>query len=260
MAQLLLVGEASTLGGCRSMLQTAGHDVLTTSSGQQALDLLGQQRIDLVIAELHLRGGHAAVPFIVVVRDSLLQSVAATVDAMAHEAARTAPSASASADLACLTEAHAAARWARALAPITRSAKDPRTITNWSQLVSASPGALRNWCRTAGVSARRSLVFARLLRVATLSQGGRHRPQDLLDVVDRRTLVGLMKYAGLDPARPFPAGPDEFLQQQALVRDPTQLHEIKRALRAAQRPPATAAASGSEAARSGAANSASRRW
>ena len=80
-----------------------------------------------------------------------------------------------------------------------------------------SPGALRNWCRTAGVSARRSLVFARLLRAAFLSQGGRHRPEDLLDVVDRRTFVGLLRFAGLDPERPFPESPEAFLQQQTLV-------------------------------------------
>jgi hypothetical protein len=60
-------------------------------------------------------------------------------------------------------------------------------------------------------------------------------------VVDRRTFVGLLKFAGLDPERPFPKSPEEFLQLQMLVRDPDRLFEIRRALRECQRPAAAAA-------------------
>jgi CheY-like chemotaxis protein len=129
-------------------------------------------------------------------------------------------------------EAHAAARWARVILPVLDSPKDPRTISGWSRLAFVSPGALRNWCRMAGISPRRSLVFARLLRAVVLGHGGRHKPENLLDVVDRRTLFGLLRLAGLNPQHEFPRDVDDFLLRQTLVRDPDALFEIRRALRA----------------------------
>lgn len=203
MTHLLLIADDDTLDGLGSMLRDAGYEVQLASSRQGALvaleDLLPRIRAALQVAPLDA-------------------GTSRLVDTPRTE------------------EAHAAARWARALAPVITSAKDPRTVGGWSRLAFVSPGALRNWCRTAGVSARKSLVFARLLRVAFLSQEGRHRPEDLLDVVDRRTFVGLLKFAGIDPERPFPKSPEEFLQQQMLVRDPDRLFEIRRALDECQRP------------------------
>jgi CheY-like chemotaxis protein len=215
MKNLLLIADADTLDGLGSMLRSAGYEVQFASSGQRAADVLEHRHVDLVVSEFFLR-------------DMLLPRVRA--------ALQTAPlDVPPRVDTPGIEEAHAAARWARALAPVITSAKDPRTVSGWSRLVFVSPGALRNWCRTAGVSARRSLVFARLLRAAFLSQEGRHRPEDLLDVVDRRTFLGLLKFAGLDPDRPFPKNPEEFLHQQMLVRDPDRLFEIRRALGECQR-------------------------
>lgn len=202
MKNLLLIADADTLDGVGSMLRDAGYEVQLASSSQHALDLLEHRQGHLVVSEFFLRPPDARPPRM---------------------------------ETRAIEEVHAAARWARALAPVITSAKDPRTVSGWSRLVFVSPGALRNWCRTAGVSARRSLVFARLLRAAFLSQGGRHRPEDLLDVVDRRTYLGLLKFAGLDPEQPFPVSPEEFLQQQVLVRDADRLHEIRRALAECQR-------------------------
>jgi CheY-like chemotaxis protein len=223
MMHLLLIADADTLDGLGSMLRNAGYEVQLASSGQRAADVLEHRHVDLVVSEFFLR-------------DMLLPRIRAALRKAPHDAPRRAGTPE-------IEEVHAAVRWAKALAPVITSAKDPRTVSGWSRLVFVSPGALRNWCRTAGVSARRSLVFARLLRVAFLSQGERHRPEDLLDVVDRRTFVGLLKFAGLDPERPFPTSPEEFLQQQMLVRDADRLHEIRRALSECQ-PPAPAAAAG----------------
>jgi CheY-like chemotaxis protein len=133
-------------------------------------------------------------------------------------------------------ESHAAARWARALIPAIESAADPRTIADWSRLAFVSAGALRNWCRTAGLSPRCSLVFARLLRAVRLGRDGKHKPEDVLDIMDRRTLVGLLKLAGLDPRHTLPDSIDTFLQHQTLVRDPDTLIEVKRALQARRAP------------------------
>jgi CheY-like chemotaxis protein len=129
-------------------------------------------------------------------------------------------------------EAHAASRWARALMPIIDSPTDPRTIGQWSRLAYVSSGALRNWCRTAGISPRRSLVFARLLRAVYLSAGGRHKLENLLDVVDRRTLAGLLRFAGLTWKAELTRTPDEFLRKQVLVEDPKALEAIRQALAA----------------------------
>jgi CheY-like chemotaxis protein len=277
MTHLLLIADADTLDGLGSMLRNAGYEVQLASSGQRALDMLEHWHVDLVVSEFllrdmsglqilqRLRVKQSPVPFLLTGSATTREAVDAMrlgatdvveqpldeeillprIRAALQRAPQDAPRRLETPEI---EEAHAAARWARALAPVITSAKDPRTVSGWSRLVFVSPGALRNWCRTAGVSARRSLVFARLLRVAFLSQGGRHRPEDLLDVVDRRTFVGLLKFAGLDPERPFPNSPEEFLQQQMLVRDADRLQEIRRALAECQRPtaavpaPATAAA------------------
>jgi len=223
MTQLLLIADADTLDGLGSMLRNAGYEV-QVSSAQRALDVLEHRHVNLVVSESFLRDLRAAL------------QTAPHGAATTRTESRAEPRAESRTVPPEIEEAHAAARWARALAPVIASAKDPRTVSGWSRLVFVSPGALRNWCRTAGVSARRSLVFARLLRVAFLSQGGRHRPEDLLDVVDRRTFLGLLKFAGLDPERPFPENPEAFLQQQLLVRDPDRLFEIRRALAESQRP------------------------
>lgn len=127
-------------------------------------------------------------------------------------------------------ETYAAARLAKALVPIVRSQEDPRTIDAWSQLIFASSGALRNWCRTGGMSPRRSLVFARLLRAVVWSNNGEHRLENLLDVVDRRTLAGLLRYAGLDPNGQLPTTIDEFLSKQTIVRDRDTLSAIRQVL------------------------------
>lgn len=126
--------------------------------------------------------------------------------------------------------AHAAARWAHAIVPIVDCPIDPRTIEGWSRWIAASPGAIRNWCFTAGLAPRRSLVFARLLRAVILSEGGRRKPENLLDVVDRRTLRGLLSLAGLTAGGRLPSSVEEFLEHQVLVQDRDALREIRRAL------------------------------
>lgn len=133
--------------------------------------------------------------------------------------------------------AHAASRWAAAVVRLVTSPTDPRTVADWSRWIAASPGAIRNWCRTAGISSRRSLVFARLLRAVTVGAGGRHKPENLLDVVDKRTLIAMLDLAGLSADQPFPFTIEEFLDRQILVRDRDAVLAVLSALR--RRPSAT---------------------
>jgi hypothetical protein len=127
-------------------------------------------------------------------------------------------------------QAHALARWAGAVVPLVNSKTDARTISAWGRSIAVSPGALRNWCRTAGIPARRSLVFGRLLRAVYLAEQGRHKLENVLDVVDRRTLLNLLKCAGFENERTLPSDIKEFVERQRLVRDPAALHEISRLL------------------------------
>ena len=138
--------------------------------------------------------------------------------------------------------AHAASRWAVAVVRLVTSPTDPRTVADWSRWIAASPGAIRNWCRTAGISSRRSLVFGRLLRAVTVGAGGRHKPENLLDVVDKRTLIAMLNLAGLSADQPFPFTIEEFLDRQTIVRDRDAVLAVFSALRT--RPPAIAAARG----------------
>lgn len=132
-------------------------------------------------------------------------------------------------------EPHAAVRWARAVIAVTDCPSDPKTIAGWGRWIAASSGAIRNWCFTAGIGPRRSLVFARMLRAVIFSEGGTRKPENLLDTVDRRTLVGLLRLAGLPTNGRLPPDVDEFLEQQVLVRDPDALDEVRRALKVQQR-------------------------
>ena len=129
-------------------------------------------------------------------------------------------------------EAHAAARWAHAVVRIVDSRYDPKTVNAWGRGIGASSGAIRNWCSTAGIKPRRSLLFGRFLRVIALGDGGRRKMkiENLLDVVDRRTLAGILRTAGFPDPCTFPHDCVEFIDRQELVRDPDVLAELKRAL------------------------------
>jgi FixJ family two-component response regulator len=263
MAQVLLIdSDQSTLRQFEHVLSTAGHMILTATSGLDGLELLRRHAVDLILSNLYLpdisglellrlvRDGAAAIPFVAITtfgnargavaamklgaaefiekpvrEDSLLRIVEGALVERHEER-----SADVEESTPELQTAHAAERWARAVVPIVDAAVDPRTVRGWSRLVYVSPGALRNWCRMAGIPPRRSLVFARLLRVVCLSRGGRHKPENLLDVVDRRTLVGLLRFAGLSGQREFPEDVDTFLEWQQLVRDPDALRAITSAL------------------------------
>lgn len=265
MAKLLLIdGDANNLTRHGGTLRHAGYEVLTAASGLHGLDLLDHQTVDLVVSELvlpdipglhillHVRSKHGSLPFVVATRLASARNVVAAMrlgatdvveaplsDARLLELVRTAlgdPEADRGnelrtelPDLADIDEAHAAARWARGVACVANARRDPKTIAGWSRLAFVSPGALKNWCHTAGIAPRRSLVFARLLRAVLLSHGGTRKPQDLLDVVDRRTLASLLRFGGFDLASGLPGDAHEFLHRQTLVREPDALREVHRA-------------------------------
>ncbi len=112
---------------------------------------------------------------------------------------------------------HASSRWAAVIVKTIDANDDPTTLHKWARVVGASPGAIRNWCRTAGLSARCSLKFARLLR-AVVRNHDRRGAEELLDCVDKRTLTKLLNL-GNSAARhsELPATLEEFLECQRWI-------------------------------------------
>lgn len=264
---LVIDDDPATLFGFEAILTMAGHEVVGAACGTEALDVLKQQTVDLVLTDLRLpdmsgldvlrqvRQQHTAARVVVVTGFGTTRDVVSAVQLGATDVlekpvleegllATVAKALSGkpatqeqSSDAHGMKdgEAHAAARLARVIVAVIDSRTDVPTIGRWSRCVFVSSGALRNWCRTAGMSPRRVLVFARLLRAAARTQGGRYKLENLLDVVDRRTLAGLLRFAGLNVANDFPVSIDAFLERQTLILDESFLSEINRAI-AGQRP------------------------
>jgi hypothetical protein len=59
---------------------------------------------------------------------------------------------------------------------------------------------------------------------------GERRLEDLLDVVDIRTVNGLLMWAGFAGRRDMPTDVEDYLARQTLVRDQCALQEVRRAM------------------------------
>jgi DNA-binding response OmpR family regulator len=129
---------------------------------------------------------------------------------------------------------HAGARWAKAVVGIVNAPEDPRTVAEWGQCIGAGEGTLRNWCHTAKLSPKRSLSLARLLRALYLSRSRLWHPEQLLNVVDGRTLNRMLVQGGLD--RMATPSIDAFLRKQTLIADQTAVNELRKALRSTGEP------------------------
>jgi ActR/RegA family two-component response regulator len=262
MARLLIVGDDACTTLTLGMLRTAGHIVALADSGFHGMRLVEEHMAEVVIADMSLSdmsgldflrnlrnkghdgrvimtAGYATTRDVVTAMqlgaadylekpvgdDALLRAIDARMPAPLGD---TGPRASNT--VPPIREAHAAARWARHVVAIIEAPADPRTIAAWSRIVYTSPTVLRNCCRMAGLSPRRSLIFARFLRAVHLGRQQKYRPQNLLDVVDQRTLVGLLKLAGVRSPDEFPTSVEHFVERQTIVQDPVMLHEFRRAI------------------------------
>lgn len=127
---------------------------------------------------------------------------------------------------------HSLTRWSFAVVGLARATQDPRTVTDWGRAIGLSAGALRTWCRTARLPPRRSLLFARLLR-AILFQAtvdSNIPPEQLLDVVDQRTLTKWLLAAG--GTRDALPSLSEFLERQTLIADGVAVSHVRVAVTA----------------------------
>jgi hypothetical protein len=128
--------------------------------------------------------------------------------------------------------AHAAERWARAVVRIICSDSDPKTLAGWGRELGVSRGALRTWCRAAHIQPRRALDFARVLRAVVISQGHALDLTNLLDVVDDRTLIRLLKRGDVSELkdRKSPPSTTDFITNQRFVREDLAMSAVLRLL------------------------------
>jgi len=130
-----------------------------------------------------------------------------------------------------LPVSHAAARWAEAVMRVVDAPSDPRTMELWGRHIGASAGTLRNWCRMAGLSPKRSLNVARMIRAINYS-AALQRPEDAFNVTDRRTLRQLLTLGDPHGRPSIPETIEEFFARQRWISSPSAVQELKRVLNA----------------------------
>jgi hypothetical protein len=127
---------------------------------------------------------------------------------------------------------HAVEHWADLVLAAVGAPEDPATLERWARLRFLSVSTLRARCCAAGVSPKKSLDFARLLRAVSHARAERCTPMDLLDTKDVRTARSLLRRAGI--SRPGDDGgwptATTFLDRQALVTSPWALAVLRRRL------------------------------
>jgi DNA-binding response OmpR family regulator len=261
---LVIEDDTGVLQIFERVLTRSGYAVVTAATGERALTLAGRVEIDVILADLRLpdmsgvdvirqvRNQGRSIPSVIVKAHGTIESaVEATklgADAYLHKPVDTADlvtavrNAVARGALAqptheqALPEAElpAAVAWARTVASAVHATSDPKHLKSWSKCAGASSATLKNRCVRVGVSAKRSLDLARLLRALAQAQHAGSAVHAYLDA-DPRTLRRLLHDANLDlddiPEGQLPSL-IEFLQRQTLVTLP----ELRSALRNALAP------------------------
>lgn len=263
MARILLVDDdLGTIQGFGSILRSAGFDVDDSDSANSALSIIRGRVPDAVLSDLRLpeisgldllrevRRIYCELPFVIItgfgsqashdeakrlgatdyvekplIGDDVLRVVKTALAATSLQEDRL--------EAVATPTAHSASRWAAAIWPVLIARSDPRTLDDWSRCAGVSQSALKTWCRMARVSPKRSLNLARLLRAILRSRSHGYPLEESLDIVDERTLAGLLRAAGVTSgnAVDFPTDIDTFLKTQSLVPNQLALHNLRQRLK-----------------------------
>jgi hypothetical protein len=124
------------------------------------------------------------------------------------------------------TLGYASERWCRIVAVVVQCDTDVRTLEAWAYQAGHSAGVIRAWCRAAGLSPKRSLDFARLLRVVVRNAGRPASPFELLDVADDRTMRRLLATGGIAPSMESWPEVATYLSCQRFIDHPALLEKI----------------------------------
>ncbi len=127
-------------------------------------------------------------------------------------------------------ELHPAKRWGALVGLALRCPSDLTTVGAWAREAGMCETQLRLRCRLAGVTAKVSLDFVRVLRAAFWREVHGGALQDYLDVGDARTMRQLFARAGLggreDPTVLL------YVSIQGVIRDVALIEELKKVLTA----------------------------
>ena len=127
------------------------------------------------------------------------------------------------------TFSYAAGRWANAVVGLLSASRDVRTLEDWAFEIGVSHGTLRNWCRAAHLSPKRSLILGRLLRAVRVARGRPWHPERVLNVTDPRTLVKLLALGGL-PSTASSVRLEDLLTNQRLIEDESAMYALLQAM------------------------------
>lgn len=250
---LLLDGDEVCLTAMQLVLERAGYEVACSQDALSGLPLIGQFKPDVVLIDLRLpdvsglevlrllRRQATSPRCILVTRFGHDQARAEAIRlgafdcveqpltpglllALVHNAA----SGRTDQERDRAGESHALARWADVVVRGVRSPKDMPTLQEWGRSVAVSKGGIRNWCYTASLSPRQSLQFMRVLR-AVINQTSLLGPEDLLDIVDRRTLAKLLMRSG-GTTSTLPKDVVLFLDRQRIIQNVKALAAVRAAL------------------------------
>ena len=222
-------------------LRRSGYAARTACCGMEGLAIARTAAFDLLLIDLRLpdipgidvirrlRAETRRVPFVLI---SAFLTIATTVEAMRLGAlhvmekpiniddlmsiVRTALT-SGTPRLPSIHPRSAAQRWALHVFKACESEGDLRTIEDWATFVGVSYTSLCESCRLLGIKPHDARDLARMLRAVLKSAADRCGPEAVLDVSDRRTLLGLLARAGLADAPLGTVSAEEFLQRQRFV-------------------------------------------
>jgi CheY-like chemotaxis protein len=242
-------------------LRRDGFEVLTAETGRAGASIVASGAADVVLLDLRLPDVSGIDVLRMIKRDGrkvpvIMMTAYQTIDVMAQamrlgaadflekpltpddllQAVRVALAGERGVgpERADLPVSHAAARWAEAVIRVIDAPRDPRTLALWARIIGASSASLRSWCRMAGLSPKRSLNAARMLRAINYSASLK-RLEDVFNVTDRRSLRSLLTLG--DPGRrpSVPETFDEFFANQRWIISPSALQELKRLLQSRRR-------------------------
>ena len=233
-------------------LRRAGFAVRTASSGAEGLASARSGAFDLLLVDLRLpdmlgteivrrlRADARRMPFVLI---SGFLTIATTVEAMRLGAVHVMEKpvdidnllsvvrgavTTATPRPASVHPRSAAQRWALHVLKMCESDGDLRTIEDWASFVGVSYTSLCESCRLLGIRPHDARDLSRMLRAVLKSATDRCRPEAVLDISDRRTLIGLLARAGLAGAPPGTISAEEFLDRQRFVPpDNEGLHALR---------------------------------
>lgn len=256
--RILLVDHSrETLDAMGSVLSRARHQVARAQTARDALRLAGEFKPDVALIDLELpdtpgpelirilRQTHDGLSCVLITRfgheesdaealrqgasDCLRQPVTRSLLLAAVESAAGSKGCNGTDHAALHAECHSVTRWADVVVRSLAAPRDFRTLPEFGRAVGVSSGGFRNWCRTAHLSPRQSLKFARVFRAVIRQSTTPAPPEDLLNVVDRRTLAKLLVASGGTPTR-LPGNEHEFLERQRFIENQAALAAVQAAL------------------------------